>query len=165
MKVSHGHGDPRDALLHSIEESATPAHHVGEIFEESEKELLAAKAKNEGKPAPKSGGGHGDGQPHGGGEHLHVSYMPMEVERTLPPNLRQFTRWEYLAEYVEWWRQGITSKIQTILFFALGLLTLETFPPGALLMFMLAGRHKELAWMYDFIAKKFGYSRTLTLVD
>lgn len=158
MDVSHGHGDPRDALLHSIEETATPAHHAGEIFEESEKDLLAAQARNEGKTVkPESQSGHG--------EHLHVSYLPMEVERTLPPNLRQFTRWEYLAEYVEWWRQGITSKIQTILFFALGLLTLETFPPGALLMFILAGRHKELAWMYDFIAKKFGYSRTLTLVD
>ncbi len=145
----HGPVDPRDALLHDIESTATPAHHAAEDVEHGMHEM---HEQHEGGATVK--------------EHPpHVSYMPMEVERTVPPNLRQFTRWEYLAEYVEWWRQGVTSKAQAVLFAALGLLTLQTFPPGALLMFALAGRHQDLAWMYDFIAKKFGQSRTLTLVD
>ncbi len=163
----HPH-DPKDALLHQIEETASPAHLSAEYVEEAEAGINHAKSVHEareaGKPAPEYQE-HGHGGDEGHGHAPHVSYLPMEAERTLPPNLRQFTRWEYAIEYVEWWKQGITSKIQTILFFGLGLLTLETFPPGALLMFILAGRHKDLAWMYDFIAKKFGMSRTITLVD
>ncbi len=145
----HGPVDPRDALLHSIEETATPAHHAAEDVEHYGHESHElAKEGIEHKEHPQ-----------------HVSFMPMEVPRTLPPNLRQWTRWEYASEYVEWWRQGVTSKVQSVLFFGLGLLTLEAFPPGALLMFALSARHHDLAWMYDFIAKKFGYSRTLVMVD
>ncbi|MDP2717510.1 MAG: hypothetical protein Q8P02_02085 [Candidatus Micrarchaeota archaeon] len=164
----HGHENPGDRLLHDIEHTSSPAHLSAEYVEEAEAGIQHAKAVNEAKEAGKEAPaleehGHGD---HAQGQHApHVSYLPMEAERTLPPNLRQFTRYEYAIEYVEWWKQGITSKVQTILFFGLGLLTLETFPPGALLMFILAGRHKDLAWMYDFIAKKFGMSRTITLVD
>lgn len=145
----HGPVDPRDILLHDIEGTATPAHHAAEDVEHA---MHEAHEQHEAGTTVK--------------EHPpHVSYMPMEVERTVPPSLRQWTRWEYLSEYVEWWRQGVTSKVQSVLFAALGLLTLETFPPGALLMFALSARHVDLAWMYDFIAKKFGRSRTLTLVD
>lgn len=145
----HGPVDPRDHLLHEIEETATPAHHAWEDVEH---------AMHESHEQKEAGITTADHAPH-------VSFMPMEVSRKLPPNLRQFTRWEYASEYVEWWKQGVTSKAQSVLFFGLGLLTLETFAPGALLMFALAARHQDLAWMYDFIAKKFGHSRTITLVD
>ncbi len=146
---AHGPVDPRDHLLHEIESTATPAHHAAEDVEH---------AMHEAHEEHEKGITTKDLPPH-------VSYMPMEVSRNLPPNLRQFTRWEYLSEYVEWWKQGVTSKVQSVLFVGLGLLTLTTFPPGALLMFAMAGRHLDLAWMYDFIAKKFGQSRTITLVD
>ena len=149
MSSGHSHGDPRDALLHEIEETATPAHHAWEDVEHGMHEMHEQAAQ---------GTTTTDHPPH-------VSFMPMEVSRKVPPNLRQFTRWEYFSEYVEWWKQGVTSKIQSIVLFGLGLLTLETFPPGGLLMIMVAARHQDLAWMYDFIAKKFGNSRTLILVD
>lgn len=149
MSHGHGHGDPRDALLHEIEETATPAHHAWEdvehgIHEAHEHQEAGATAKV---------------------HPPHVSFLPMEVSRKLPPNLRQWTRWEYLSEYVEWWKQGVTSKVLALVLFSLGILTLDTFAPGGLLMIAAAARHQDLAWMYDFIAKKFGQSRTLILVD
>ncbi|MBI5036754.1 hypothetical protein HZC09_05415 [Candidatus Micrarchaeota archaeon] len=94
-----------------------------------------------------------------------TTFMPVDVAENVPPSLRQWTRWEYLSEYVEWWKQGVTSGVQAVVLFGLGLLTLDKFAPGALLMFALAARHQDLSWMYNFIAKKFGMSRTIMLID
>ncbi len=94
-----------------------------------------------------------------------LSYMPIEVAPGTPPNMRMWKRWEYLEEYIDWWKRGVTSKLKAVGFIVFGILTLNTFPPGALLMFALAARHQDLAWLDDFIVKKFGRSRTIVLVD
>ena len=94
-----------------------------------------------------------------------VSMMPIEVTPGTPPNMRMHKRWDYMEEYIDFWKRGVTSKLKAIGFVTFGILTLETFPPGALLMFALAARHQDLAWLYDFIVKKFGRQRTIVLVD
>ena len=101
----------------------------------------------------------------GAHEEHSMSYMPVEVAPGTPPNMRMHKRWDYLEEYFDWWKRGVTSKLKVIAFITFGVLTLETFPPGALLMFALAGRHQDMAWLDDFIVKKFGKSRTVVLVD
>ena len=94
-----------------------------------------------------------------------MSYVPVEVEPGTPPSMKMHKRWDYLEEYINFWKDGVKFRIKSIAFLAGGLLTLNTFPPGALLMIALSARYHDISWLDDFITKKFGKQRTLVLID
>jgi hypothetical protein len=52
-----------------------------------------------------------------------------------------------------------------VAYFALGLLTINYFAPGALLMFALSARAYDVAWICEFINEKFGKYRTIITAD
>src|SRR3990167_9114618 len=82
--------------------------------------------------------------------------LPVESRPDLPPNIRNWTRWEYLEEYIGFWKYEHVTRMLGIIFLALGFLCLPYFTPGALLMIAVAGRYLDLAWWYNFIVHKFG---------
>lgn len=91
--------------------------------------------------------------------------LPVENNPNLPPNIRQHTRWEYLEEYIGYWKLDHACRVFGAVLLAVGIATLNVFTPGALLMIAVSARLIDLSWWYNFIWSKYGYSRTLTLVD
>lgn len=98
-------------------------------------------------------------------EEQHNTMLPAESKPDLPPNMRNWTRWEYLEEFVGYWKYEHVTRILAVALLALGILTLEVFTPGALLMIAVSARFFDLAWWYNLIVHKFGNHRSLVLVD
>ena len=98
-------------------------------------------------------------------ENVGTTMLPVDIKPGTPPTLRQHTRYDYMSEYVDFWTMGVKNKVKAVAFFALGLLTINYFAPGALLMFALAARSQDIAWMGDFIVEKFGAKRSIALID
>jgi hypothetical protein len=94
-----------------------------------------------------------------------TTFLPIEQKPNLPPNMRSWTRWEYLSEYIGYWKYGLVTKAAGLLLLVIGFIMLGTFAPGGLLCIIVAGRLLDLAWWYNFITKQFGTNRTLVLVD
>lgn len=94
-----------------------------------------------------------------------TTMLPMEVNPNVPPNIRQHTRWEYLEEYVGYWKFDHICRVVGAFLLAVGIATLNVFAPGALLMIAVSARLIDLGWWYNFIWSKYGTYRTITLVD
>lgn len=103
-----------------------------------------------------------DGTP---GQDNMSTFMPVEQKPNLPPNMRQWTRWEYLSEFLGYWKYGLVTKLLGWALLVIGVLMLGTFAPGGLLAIMAAARLIDLAWWNNFIVYQFGHNRTLVLVD
>jgi len=99
----------------------------------------------------------------GGNEY--TSYLPMEIAPGTPPTMRQWSRTQYISEYVDFYTLGIKSKVKGIALLALGVVTIPYFAPGALLMFALAARNQDVGWMCTYINESFGKNRSIVLVD
>ncbi len=93
------------------------------------------------------------------------SFLPLQIKPGAPPFMRQHKRYDYLAEYVGFTKDGYKNTVKAVFCFAGGVATLTTFAPGALLMFALAARYQDIAWMDFFITKTFGKYRSLVLID
>ncbi len=91
--------------------------------------------------------------------------LPVENDPNLPPNIRQLTRWEYLEEYIGYWKFDHVCRVLGAFLLAFGIASLNVFAPGALLMIAVSARLIDLGWWYNFIWSKFGTYRTITLVD
>ncbi len=96
---------------------------------------------------------------------MQSTFMPVEQKPNLPPNMRQWTRWEYLSEFVGFWKYGIITKAMGLILVVIGALMLSTFPIGGFLCLIVAGRLLDLAWWYNFIVFQYGKNRTIVLVD
>lgn len=99
------------------------------------------------------------------GTGLKTSFLPIDIAPGTPPTMRQHTRWDYVKEYVDFYLLGVKSKVRTIVFFALGLLMINYFAPGAFLMFALAARAQDQAWWCNYINNTFGKYRSIVLID
>ncbi|MFH1779659.1 MAG: hypothetical protein ABH803_00745 [Candidatus Micrarchaeota archaeon] len=93
------------------------------------------------------------------------SLVTVEVDKGTPPFLRQQKRGKYLEEYFNWEKDGYKNSFKAIFYFVLGIITLGAFPPGGLLMIAMAARYQDTAWFDRHIARRFGDSRSLVLVD
>jgi hypothetical protein len=93
------------------------------------------------------------------------TFLPVESKPNIPPNMRMHYRWDYLLEYIGYWKAKILDQVAAAVLIVLGVLCLPVFAPGALLMIAVGARFNDLAWMNDFIINKFGKSRTIVLVD
>jgi hypothetical protein len=93
------------------------------------------------------------------------TFLPVESRPDLPPNMRMWTRWQYLDEYIHYWRWGLITKALAIVLLIVGVLMIPFFVPGALLTLAVSARLGSLSWMYNFIVWTFGKYRTLVLVD
>ncbi|MFA4946605.1 MAG: hypothetical protein WC607_03670 [Candidatus Micrarchaeia archaeon] len=98
-------------------------------------------------------------------DNVGTSMLPVEIKPGTPPTLRQSSRFDYMTEYVDFWTLGVKSKAKSVAYFALGLLTINYFAPGALLMFALSARAYDVAWICEFINEKFGKYRTIITAD
>ena len=90
----------------------------------------------------------------------------MQVDSKLPPFLRTNNRYSYVQEYIQFWWRG--EKIHWALFvfwLAAAIFTFTVFPLGSLLLFALAGRFRDMAYQYRFVANMFGVNRTIMVVD
>ncbi len=88
-----------------------------------------------------------------------------DAKESLPPFLRTNTRWNYVLEYIDFWRAEKKTMIYFIFFLVGGFVTLPYFAPGGLLMFAMAGRLKSLAYWNRFVYNIFGANRTLVFTD
>ncbi len=93
------------------------------------------------------------------------TYLPVEQKPHLPPNMRQWTRWEYFSEFLGYWKYGLITKIMGWTLLVVGIVMLSAFAPGGLLAIMAAARLIDLSWWHNFIFFQFGHNRTLVLVD
>ena len=93
------------------------------------------------------------------------TFLPMDPRPDLPPNMRNWTRFHYVEEYIGYWKYEQVTRVLGISLLALGVLALPVFTPGALVTLAVAGRYLDLCWWYNFIVHKFGINRTLALVD
>jgi len=93
------------------------------------------------------------------------TFLPVESAPNVPPNMRMHTRWAYLEEYVGYWKLDHICKVVGAVLLAAGITTLSAFTPGALLMIAVSARLIDLGWWYNFIWSKYGYYRTLVLID
>ena len=94
-----------------------------------------------------------------------TTMLPMEVKPDLPPNIRQLTRWDYLEEYIGYWKLDHVCRVLGAFLLAFGIASLNVFAPGALLMIAVSARLIDLGWWNNFIWSKYGHYRTITLVD
>ncbi len=94
-----------------------------------------------------------------------TSFVAVDYPAHVPPTMKMHKRWDYLAEYIDFYKMRYANTFKAALFFAGGILTLNAFAPGALLMIALAARHADLAWWCNFIVTKFGKHRSLVLID
>ncbi len=93
------------------------------------------------------------------------SFLPLHIKPNAPPFVKQHKRYDYLAEYVGYEKDRYKNMAKAIFCFIFGILTLQAFPPGALLMIALAARFQDIAWMDGFITRTFGKYRSIVLVD
>ena len=99
------------------------------------------------------------------GANNQTSYLPMAVAPDTPPTMRQWSRTQYISEYVDFYLLGVKSKVKAVALLGLGIVTLPYFAPGALLMFALAGRFQDIGWMCNYINETFGKNRSIVTVD
>lgn len=93
------------------------------------------------------------------------TFLPLQIRPGAPPFVKQHKRYDYLAEYVGYEKDRYKNTLKAVFCFSFGILTLQAFPPGGLLMFALAARFQDIAWMDGFINKTFGKYRSVVLVD
>lgn len=93
------------------------------------------------------------------------SFLPLYVKKGSPPFMKQHKRYDYLSEYVGYEKDRYKNMAKAIFCFVFGILTLQAFPPGGLLMIALAARFQDIAWMDAFITRTFGKYRSIVLVD
>ena len=93
------------------------------------------------------------------------SMLPMESKPGLPPTMKNWTRWQYLEEFVGYWKYEHMARVIGITLLVIGFLMLNVFLPGALLTIAVAARQIDLAWWYGEITRRFGQHRSLVLVD
>ena len=93
------------------------------------------------------------------------TFLPLYIKPGTPPFLKQHKRHEYLEEYVGFEKDRYRNTLKAVFCFVFGVLTLQAFTPGALLMIAMAARYQDLAWWATFIAKTYGRYRSLILVD
>ena len=93
------------------------------------------------------------------------SFLPLYVKPGAPPFIKQHKRYTYLDEYVGYEKDRYKNMVKAVFCFGFGILTLQAFPPGALLMIALAARFQDIAWMDGFITRTFGKYRSIVLVD
>jgi hypothetical protein len=94
-----------------------------------------------------------------------TSFVTVDYPSHVPPTMKMHKRWDYLTEYIDFYKMRYTNAFKAIIFFAGGILTLNAFAPGALLMIALAARHADLAWWGNFISTEFGKYRSVVLID
>ncbi len=93
-----------------------------------------------------------------------LTNVPTHFKPGLPPFMRQQNRWEYLKEYIyEFWMVGKKAQVKAAFFLIGGILALPYFAPGAMVLFMLAGRNYSISWWGLNVAKTFGHGRTLVM--
>ena len=104
----------------------------------------------------------------------HTGFMADKAQRTLlplhikpgsPAFLKQHKRYDYVSEYVGFEKDRYKNTLKAVFCLSFGIITLNAFPPGGLLMFALAARYQDIAWMDGFIGKHFGKYRSVILVD
>jgi len=93
------------------------------------------------------------------------TFLPLYIKQGAPPFMKQHKRYDYLAEYVGYEKDRYKNTLKALFCFTFGILTLNAFPPGGLLMFALAARFQNIAWFDGFINKTFGKYRSIVLVD
>ncbi|MFH1056534.1 MAG: hypothetical protein V1717_01920 [Candidatus Micrarchaeota archaeon] len=93
------------------------------------------------------------------------TFLPLYIKKNAPPFMKQHKRYDYIAEYVGYEKDRYKNTLKAVFCLAGGVLTLNAFAPGALLMFALAARFQDIAWMDGFINKTFGKYRSLVIVD
>ena len=91
--------------------------------------------------------------------------LPIEAKPNLPPTMKNWTRWQYLEEFVGYWKYEHIARVIGITLLIIGFLMLNVFLPGALVTIAVAARQIDLAWWYGEIARRFGQHRSLVLVD
>jgi hypothetical protein len=91
--------------------------------------------------------------------------LPMDSKPDLPPTMKNWTRWQYLEEFVGYWKYEHMARVIGISLLVIGFLMLNVFLPGALVTIAVAARQIDLAWWYGEIARRFGQHRSLVLVD
>ena len=94
-----------------------------------------------------------------------TSFVAIDYPSHVPPTMKMKKRWDYLEEYIDFYKMRYTNAFKAIIFFAGGILTLNAFAPGALLMLALSARHFDLAWWGNFISMEFGKYRSIVLID
>ncbi|NUN11416.1 hypothetical protein HUU53_02115 [Candidatus Micrarchaeota archaeon] len=100
------------------------------------------------------------------GAHLHGhTLVPIEPVPGTPPFLRQKKRSDYFQEYFDFEKDGYKNTLKAVFYFGLGLITLQAFPPGGLLMIAMAARYQDIAHWDLNIVRNFGKTRSLVLVD
>ncbi len=93
------------------------------------------------------------------------TFLPLQIKPGAPPFMRQHKRYDYIAEYVGFEKDRYKNMVKALFCFGSGLLTIQAFPPGGLLMIALAARYQDMAWWDGFISRTFGKYRSLVLVD
>ena len=96
---------------------------------------------------------------------LSRTFLPLEIKPGTPAFLKQHKRYEYVEEYAGFEKDRYKNTFKALFCFTFGLLTLQAFAPGGLLMLALAARYQDIAWWDGFITKTYGKYRSLTLVD
>ncbi|MFQ5406070.1 MAG: hypothetical protein ACE5DI_02860 [Candidatus Micrarchaeia archaeon] len=107
------------------------------------------------------------GQAKGGFEDQDLPHTILHTDSNekLPPFLRTNSRWNYLLEYIDFWKGEKKTILYFFFFLAAGFVTLPIFVPGGLLMFAMAARLKSMAYWNKFVYNVFGKNRTLIFVD
>lgn len=95
----------------------------------------------------------------------HRSFLPVQIRPNAPPFIKQHTRFDYINEYVGFEKDRYKNVGKAVFCFAFGVLTLQAFPPGGLVMIAMAARYQDIAWMDGFITKNFGRYRSIIKVD
>ena len=91
--------------------------------------------------------------------------LPLHIKPGTPPFVKQHKRYDYLDEYVGYQKDRYKNTLKAVFCLGAGVLTLNAFAPGALLMFALAARYQDMAWWDGFITKTYGKYRSLVMVD
>jgi len=94
-----------------------------------------------------------------------LSFTSVETNPDIPTFMRTNNRWDYVKEYIDFWKNEKTAALQFVFFLGAGIFTLPLFPPGGLLMIAMAGRFKSLQYWNKFVYRDFGKYRTLIMID
>ncbi|MFA5246892.1 MAG: hypothetical protein WC408_03310 [Candidatus Micrarchaeia archaeon] len=147
QKAPFGHGDPagygKAPIAPGIQEEA--------YHEAYSKEARSKQSKPANGPIPEP--------------RTTMTTAGCEVGPDVHPVMRTNTRYGYVMEYIDCWRQ---EKVAWALFFfwlAAAIFTFTVFPVGSLLMFALAGRFRMMSEGIRFGSLVFGVNRTIMTVD
>ena len=112
--------------------------------------------------AAKHGASHGGPVPE---PRTTVTTAGCEVRPDLHPVMRTNTRYGFVMEYLEFWRNEKIFWTLFVFWIAAAIFTFTVFPIGSLLMFALAARFRVMAGGARFISQTFGVQRTIMTVD